>query len=75
MALLIVIDWFNNANYARRSPVMWILLLAAFVLTIWECRSRRYGFLLTLWWSLVSLLTHVIGYLILRLRGRSARRT
>lgn len=46
---------------------MWLLLLGAIGLTISEGIERKIGVVPTLWWVLLVALTHVIGYLGMRL--------
>ncbi|MCQ3814113.1 MAG: hypothetical protein KTU85_06810 [Acidimicrobiia bacterium] len=60
MGLLILFD-------AARSWVLWLLLLAVLLLTLWECRERGYRLTVMLWWMSFVALTHAVGYLILRL--------
>lgn len=45
---------------------MWLLLLGAVGLTVNEGREHKLGVIVTMWWVLLVLLTHVIGYLIMR---------
>ncbi len=61
MGLLIV------AGDARLSVVLWLLLAAALMLTFWECKERGYRRKVTLWWLSFVAITHVVGYIILRL--------
>ncbi len=65
MGLLIILDWFSEGA-VRQSLVLWILLVAAVGLTVWECRERGYRIVLTLWWVSVVVITHVLGYIVLR---------
>jgi len=46
---------------------MWLLLLGAVGLTVTEGREHRLGVIPTMWWVLLVLLTHVIGYLAMRI--------
>lgn len=61
---------------AERSVVLWVALLIAVALTVWEVWEQRLSRRLSLWWVLLVLLTHVPGYLGLRgwvaYRARSA---
>ncbi len=52
---------------ATGSPVMWLALLVAIGLTVWEVRERRFSRKAQLWWILFVLLFHVPAYLVLRL--------
>jgi len=67
MVLMIVLDWISGTGFARRNLWLWLLLAAAVALAYWECRERRYLRKVMLWWVLFVALTHVIGYVILRL--------
>lgn len=51
---------------AHRSGLMFVLLLAAIGLTVWEARQQGLDRRLTLWWVSVVGMTHVLGYLALR---------
>lgn len=66
MALLMLFE-------ATTSIVMWLALLGAVGLTVWEVREHGFGRKASLWWILLVLLTHVPGYLVLR--GVTAYRT
>ncbi len=66
MGLLIILDWFSEGNAVRQSLVLWILLVAAVGLTVWECRERGYRTMVMLWWVSIVTLTHVLGYIVLR---------
>ena len=66
MGLLIILDWFSEGNAVRQSLVLWILLVGAIGLTVWECRERGYRTIVMLWWISFVLITHVVGYIILR---------
>lgn len=61
MGLMIVV------GEARQSVVLWLLLLVALLMTLWECRERGYRLKVTLWWMSLVAITHVIGYIVLRL--------
>jgi len=47
-------------------PVLFLLLLAALGLTVWEARQQNLDRRLTLWWVSVIGMTHVLGYLAMR---------
>ena len=66
MGLLIILDWFSEGDAVRQSLVLWILLVGAVGLTVWECRERGYRTMVMLWWVSVVVLTHVLGYIVLR---------
>ena len=66
MGLLILLDWFSEGGAVRQSLVLWILLAAAVGLTVWECRERGYRTMVMLWWVSVVIITHVLGYIVLR---------
>lgn len=66
MGLLIVLDWFSENDAIRQSLVLWLLLVGALGLTVWECRERGYRTIVMLWWVSFVLITHVLGYVILR---------
>lgn len=55
------------------SIVLWILLVGALGLTLWECRERGYRLKVLLWWMMLVFLTHVVGYIILRFVRPSRR--
>ena len=52
---------------AHRSGFLFLLLLAALGLTFWEARQQGFDRRLTLWWVSVVGMTHVLGYLALRI--------
>ena len=52
---------------AQQSAVLFVLLLAAIGLTWWEARQQDFDRRLTFWWISVVAMTHVLGYLALRL--------
>ena len=52
---------------ARQSVMLWLFLLAVLLLTLWECRERGYRLKVTLWWMSFVAITHVVGYIVLRL--------
>ena len=66
MGLLIILDWFSEGNAVRQSLVLWLLLVGAVGLTVWECRERGYRVHVLLWWVSVVAITHVLGYIVLR---------
>ena len=66
MGLLIILDWFSEGDAVRQSLVLWILLVGAVGLTVWECRERGYRTMVMLWWVSIVVLTHVLGYIVLR---------
>ena len=51
---------------AHRSAVLFVLLIAALGLTVWEARQQNLDRRMTLWWISVVGMTHVLGYLALR---------
>ena len=55
------------AGDARYNSVLWLFLVAALLLTLWECRERGYRLKITLWWVSFVAITHVVGYIVLRL--------
>lgn len=73
MGLLIILDWFSEGDAIRQSLVLWILLVAAVGLTVWECRERGYRVHILLWWVSVVAITHVLGYIVLRFLVRPPR--
>lgn len=52
---------------AQRSVVLWVLLAAAIVLTIWEVKEQGFDRRRSIWWLLLVVMTHVVGYLALRI--------
>lgn len=62
MGLMILIG-----DGATRSVMLWLFLVATLALTLWECRERAYNLKTTLWWMSFTAITHVFGYVILRL--------
>ena len=66
MGLLIVADWISGSEAARNNLLLWLLLVAAIGLTVWECRERGYRTMILLWWVSLVAITHVVGYIILR---------
>ena len=55
--------------------VLWLLLLAALGLTFYETRELELDRRMTIWWMLLVALTHVVGYLGLRMWGYWRRRS
>jgi len=51
---------------AHNSAVLFVLLIAALGLTVWEARQQKFDRRMTLWWASVVGMTHVLGYLALR---------
>jgi len=51
---------------AHNSAVLFVLLIAALGLTVWEARQQKLDRRMTLWWASVVGMTHVLGYLALR---------
>ena len=51
---------------AQQSAVLFLLLVAALGLTWWEARQQDFDNRLTFWWISVVGMTHVLGYLALR---------
>jgi len=51
---------------AHNSAVLFVLLIAALGLTVWEARQQKFDRRTTLWWASVVGMTHVLGYLALR---------
>lgn len=60
MGLIMLLDAGGNS-------VMLLTLVGAVALTYWECKSSEMNWRTTAWWVSFVLLTHVIGYLALRL--------
>ncbi|CAN5885562.1 hypothetical protein BH23ACT5_BH23ACT5_13420 [soil metagenome] len=59
MGLLLLFEATGNA-------VMWMALVGAVGLTVWEVREQNFSKKASMWWILLVLLTHVPGYLVLR---------
>ena len=74
MGLMLILSWFSEGDAIRQSLVLWILLAGAVGLTVWECRERGYRTILMLWWVSVVILTHVLGYIVLRFLIRPPER-
>ena len=51
---------------AENSRGLFLLLMAALGLTVWEARQQNLDRRLTLWWVSVVGMTHVLGYLAMR---------
>ena len=66
MGLMLLLDRITDSGISR-SLVLWLLLAGALGLTLWECRERGYRLKVLLWWMSVVFLTHVVGYIALRL--------
>ena len=66
MGLMLILSWFAEGDAIRDSLPLWILLVAAVGLTVWECRERGYRVHILLWWVSVVAITHVLGYIVLR---------
>lgn len=49
--------------------ILWLLLFAAIGLTIFETRELNLDLRTSMWWILLVALTHVVGYLALRVWG------
>lgn len=52
---------------AGESIMLWLFLVGVLMLTLWECRERAYNRKQTLWWMSFVAITHVFGYVIMRL--------
>ena len=63
---MLILSWFGEGEAIRQSLVLWLLLAGAIGLTVWECRERGYRTILMLWWVSFVIITHVLGYIILR---------
>jgi len=63
---MLILSWFGEGEAIRQSSVLWLLLAGAVGLTVWECRERGYRTILMLWWISLVLITHVLGYIVLR---------
>jgi len=68
MGLMIVVG-------AQSSAVLLGLLVVSLGLAVWEIRGLNLPRMLTMWWLLLVLLTHVLGYLALRLWAANRQRT
>ena len=66
MGLMLLLDRITDSGISG-SLVLWILLVGALGLTLWECRERGYRLKALLWWLSFVFLTHVLGYIVLRL--------
>ena len=60
MGLLMLLDGVG-------SGVLLLALVGAVALTVWDCKARDMPLKQTLWWASLTLLLHVLGYLILRI--------
>lgn len=72
MGLMLLLDRITDSGVSG-SLMLWLLLVGAMGLTLWECRERGYRLKVLLWWLTFVLLTHVVGYIILRLVRPPAR--
>jgi len=68
MVLLLLLD-------AGNSLLMWASLVLALGLTMWEIYEQKLPTLHAVWWLLLVFLTHVAGYIALRLWVQWRRRT
>lgn len=59
MALLMLLDGVAGG-------VLLLALAGAIALTVWDCKARDLPLKQTLWWASLTLLLHVLGYIILR---------
>ena len=59
---------------AQQSAVLFLLLVAALGLTWWEARQQDFDRRLAFWWISVVGMTHVLGYLALRVWVASSER-
>ncbi len=66
MGLMLLLDRITDSGISL-SGALWLLLAGALGLTFWECRERSYRFKALLWWMSFVFLTHVVGYIVLRL--------
>ena len=73
MGLMLLLDRITDSGISR-SLVLWLLLAGALGLTLWECRERGYRLKVLLWWMSFVAITHVLGYIILRLVVRPPQR-
>lgn len=46
--------------------IMWLVLIPTIGLTVWEAREQQLNLERTLWWVLLVILLHVVGYLAIR---------
>ena len=60
---------------AQQSVVLWALLVAALGLTFWETRELEFNTKTTVWWLMLVVLIHVVGYMALRVVGGLSRRS
>ena len=72
MGLMLLLDRITDSGISG-SLMLWLLLAGAMGLTLWECRERGYRLKVLLWWLTFVFLTHVLGYIVLRLVRPSAR--
>ncbi len=60
MGLLMLLDGVGGG-------VLLVALVGALGLTLWDCKARSLPLKQTLWWMSLTLLLHVLGYLLLRI--------
>ncbi len=70
MGFLLLIEFLTQRQGIAQSVMLWLLLAGAVALTLWECRERGYRLKVLLWWVSFVALTHVVGYIVLRLVPR-----
>ena len=70
MGFLLLIEFITQRQGVAQSMMLWLLLAGAVALTLWECRERGYRLKVLLWWVSFVALTHVVGYIVLRLVPR-----
>lgn len=70
MGFLLLIEFISQRQGVAQSVMLWLLLAGALALTLWECRERGYRLKVLLWWMSFVALTHVVGYIVLRLVPR-----
>ncbi|WP_420610360.1 hypothetical protein [Candidatus Poriferisodalis sp.] len=73
MGFLLLIEFLTQRQGIAQSVMLWLLLAGAVALTLWECRERGYRLKVLLWWVSFAALTHVVGYIVLRLVPRRER--
>ncbi len=73
MGFLLLIEFLTQRQGIAQSVMLWLLLAGAVALTLWECRERGYRLKVLLWWVSFVALTHVVGYIVLRLVPRRER--
>ena len=70
MGFLLLIELISQRQGVAQSVKLWLLLGGAIALTLWECRERGYRLKVLLWWVSFVALSHVVGYIVLRLVPR-----